>query len=78
MKIATTTGDFHLYCKSDEERIRELHRAGFRYIDLNMYRFTPDCAYMQQDWKKEVAKIKNTPLTSIRLPANASTGNLIK
>ena len=60
MKIATTTGDFHLYCKSDEERIRELHRAGFRYIDLSMYRFTPDCVYMQQDWKKEVEKIKAT------------------
>ncbi len=37
MKIATTTGDFGFYCKNDEERIRELHKAGFRYIDLSMY-----------------------------------------
>lgn len=58
MKIATTTGDFGFYCKTDEERIRELHRAGFKYIDLNMYSFTPDCAYMQENWREEVEKIK--------------------
>ena len=43
MKIATTTEDFYFWCKTDEERIRELHRTGFRYIDLSMYYFTPDC-----------------------------------
>ena len=58
MKIATTTGDFAFYCKTDEERIRELHRAGFKYIDLSMYSFTPDCAYMQENWREEVEKIK--------------------
>jgi hypothetical protein len=36
MKIATTTGDFSRFCQTDEEKIRELHRAGFRYIDLDM------------------------------------------
>ncbi len=58
MKIATTTGDFRFYCKTDEERIYELHRAGFKYIDLDMYSFTPDCAYMQDNWREEVQKIK--------------------
>ena len=58
MRIATTTGDFSFFCKTDEERIRELHRAGFRYIDLNMYSFTPDCAYMSENWREEVYKIK--------------------
>ena len=58
MKIATTTGDFGFYCKTDEERIRELHRAGFRYIDLSMYSFTPDCVYMNDGWREEVEKIK--------------------
>lgn len=58
MKIATTTGDFTDYCKTDEERIRELHRAGFKYIDLSMYAFTPDCVYMQGNWREEVQKIK--------------------
>ena len=58
MKIATTTGDFGFYCQTDEDRIRELHRAGFRYIDLSMYNFTPDCAYMQGDWQEVVRKLK--------------------
>lgn len=59
MKIASTTCDFDAYCKTYEEKIRELHRAGFRYIDLSMYTFTPNCALMQDDWKKEVEHIKN-------------------
>lgn len=54
----TTTLDFGFYCKSDEERIIELHRAGFRYIDLDMYSLTPDCVYMQENWRDEVEKIK--------------------
>ena len=59
MKIATTTLDFGSFCNTDVERIRELHRAGFRYIDLSMYEFTPDSVYMQDNWKDEVCKIKN-------------------
>ena len=60
MKIATTTGDFHFYCNNDSDRIRELHRAGFRYIDLSMYSFTPNSAYMQDNWRDEVQKIKES------------------
>ena len=59
MKIATTTGDFDFYCSTDEARIRELHRAGFRYIDLNMYCFTPDCEYMQDGWQAAVLHVKH-------------------
>ncbi len=59
MKIATTTGDFLTFCNTDEERIRELHRAGFRYIDLDMYRFTPECEYMQENWKDAALRLKN-------------------
>ena len=57
MKIATTTGDFATLCQTDEERIRELHRAGFRYIDFNMYTFTPDSPYMGENWREEVQKL---------------------
>ena len=59
MKIATTTEDFGFYCSSDEERIRELHRAGFRYIDLSMYAFTPDCIYMREGWQSYVRSLKS-------------------
>ena len=58
MKIATTTGDFSRYCKCDADKIRELHRAGFRYIDLSMYSFRPDCAYMGENWRVEAEKLK--------------------
>ena len=59
MKIATTTGDFAFYCDNDEQRIRELHRAGFRYIDLNLYTLNLDCAYMSDNWRDSVAHIKS-------------------
>ncbi len=59
MKIATTTADFGFYCNTDAQRIHELHRAGFRYIDLNMYGFKPDCAYMQENWRDAVQEIKD-------------------
>ena len=58
MKIASTTGDFAFYCKTDEERIRELHRAGFRNIDLNLYTLKPDSVYLNDGWETEVLKIK--------------------
>lgn len=59
MKIATTTRDFSPYCKNDIEIIHELHRAGFRYIDLSMYSFTPGSVYMSEDWKAFVGELKD-------------------
>lgn len=58
MKIATTTGDFARYCKTDAERVRELHRAGFRYIDLNMYTLKRSSAYLSDGWREEVLRLK--------------------
>ena len=58
MKISTTTGDFSLFLDRDEDRIRELHRAGFRYIDLSMYTLSPDSPLMRDNWKCEVEKLK--------------------
>ena len=58
MKIATTTGDFGFYLDNDEARIRELHRAGFRYIDLSMYSMTPDSVYMRDGWRDEVKRLR--------------------
>ena len=58
MKIATTTGDFSAFLLDDAKIIRELHRAGFRYIDLSMYSFKPDCVYMSENWKEATSEIK--------------------
>jgi len=60
MKIATTTSDFGRYCSTDTDRIRELHRTGFRYIDLSMYSLSPASPLMSDDWKNEVKRLKNT------------------
>lgn len=35
MKLATTTGDFARYTKSQEESVRYIHQAGFKYVDYN-------------------------------------------
>lgn len=77
MKIATTTGDFARYCETDAERIRELHRAGFRYIDLNMYTFTSRSPYMCDGWRDEVQKIKElaTELGMTFVQAHSQGGN---
>lgn len=59
MKIATTTGDFRQYCANDIERIHQLHKAGFRYIDLDMYSFTPDSVYMSNNWQDAVLALQS-------------------
>ena len=58
MKIATTTEDFAPYFESDIERIKALHRAGFRYMDLNMGAWKPTSVYMQADWQNYVMRLK--------------------
>lgn len=58
MRIATTTADFAAYCPKDTDRIRQLHRAGFRYIDLSLYDMKPDSPYMQENWQTQVLELK--------------------
>ena len=60
MKIATTSSDFGRYCTNDSDRIRELHRAGFRYIDLSMYSLSPASPLMQDNWMEEVKRLQET------------------
>ena len=59
MKLATTTGDFgHVY-SDNADRIRALHRAGFRHIDLSLYGDnTADSPFMQENWRDEVDRIR--------------------
>ena len=37
MKLSTTISDFSKYCSTIEEKIDQLHKAGFRYIDMSLY-----------------------------------------
>ena len=38
MKLATTTSEFSRLCPTYQERLTHLREAGFRYVDLSMYR----------------------------------------
>ena len=58
MKLATTTGDFTRYFPDTESRIRALYRAGFRHIDLSLYRDAdPASVFMKEGWEREVSRL---------------------
>jgi len=57
MKLATTTCDFGIY-PSHEERIRHLHDAGFRYIDLSLYTEADMIPFMKSDWQETALRLK--------------------
>jgi len=59
MKLATSTGDFGRICKTEEEKIFELHHAGFRYIDMSFYTANkPDSFLMRDDWHDYMKKLR--------------------
>lgn len=60
MKIATTTGDLREYCTTDEERVKVLYDAGFRYIDLSFYVADAPgtCNYWGDDWEKHANALR--------------------
>ncbi len=58
MKLATTTCDFTIY-PSHEERIRHLHDAGFRYVDLSLYEPSDMREFFEPDWADTAKKLKD-------------------
>ena len=59
MKLATTTGDFDLFCDDYLECVKHVCEAGFRYIDLSMYEVHNDDALLiRDDWRDYVRKLK--------------------
>ena len=59
MKLCTTTKDFAHYFENDEDRIRELARAGFKYIDYSMIS-DEVVPYMNSDWRDRAKRLKAT------------------
>ena len=58
MKLATTTEDFNRFCGTYTERIEQVHKAGFKYIDLSLYSvFENDELLISDDWRKNAEKI---------------------
>jgi len=59
MKLATTTSDFRMYYDSYEECLQQVCEAGFRYIDLSLYKPTPDDALLvREDWRECVKRLQ--------------------
>ncbi len=58
LNIATTTGDVKSISKNNEEEIRNLYEAGFRYIDFSMYTLDANSPLMQDDWKETALALK--------------------
>ena len=59
MKLATTTGDFGRFYSDNESKIRALYRAGFRHLDLSLYRDAdPKSVFMQDGWEREVDRLR--------------------
>ena len=58
MKLATTTGDFERFCGDYLERVKLVHKAGFKYIDLSLYTLTEnDPLLICDDWQSTAQKL---------------------
>lgn len=61
MKLATTTSDFSAYTNNQEERIKYIHNAGFRYIDYGFGTdFTYNTGIFSADRKGYIEGLKRT------------------
>ncbi len=59
MKLATSTGDFDKFDICLEEKIQLLYEAGFRHIDLSLYKEnTLESRFMQSDWREYTYSLK--------------------
>lgn len=56
MKLATTTGDFTVY-KKQEDRIKHLYDAGFRYIDMDFSADNMD-EFMSGNWQDRAKELR--------------------
>lgn len=60
MKIATSTCDFSSYFFTYEEQIREIAKAGFKYVDLCLYEVNVvNKTFSDEVWLDEVQKLKD-------------------
>lgn len=60
MRIATTTADFSPYVQTQEEAIRYLNQAGFKYLDYNACMdYNYGNGIYSADWKQHIQRVKN-------------------
>ena len=60
MKLATTTSDFERFCGSYIDCIKNVHQAGFRFVDLSLYTVKEnDSLLLLENWKTTASELKN-------------------
>lgn len=80
MKLSTTTGDFDRFLKTYQEKINCVCEAGFKYIDLSMYKIEEeDELLMSDEWFDNAKRIlENTQRKGAEfVQAHAPGGNPI-
>ncbi len=60
MKLATTTSDFERFCGSYIDCVKNVHQAGFRFVDLSLYTVKEnDSLLLLENWKNTASELKN-------------------
>ena len=60
MKLATTTSEFSRLCGTYNERLTHLHEAGFRYVDLSMYRIGESAELLTaSNWQNNLKSLQD-------------------
>ena len=59
MRISTMTSDYDRFCDTLEEKIDHIHRAGFRYIDINLYDIKKDDPLLlSANWQDNAKRLR--------------------
>jgi len=59
MKLATTTADYRAFAASQEEAIRHISSAGFRYLDYDFCTdYNDQNGIYANDWREHMARVK--------------------
>ena len=59
MRISTMTSDYDRFCNTLEEKIDHIHKAGFRYIDINLCDARKDDPLLiSSDWKDNAKRLR--------------------
>ena len=59
MKLATTTGDLHAYTLSQQEAVKNICKAGFKYLDYNFHGdYTKNSGIFGSDPKAHIEDVK--------------------
>ena len=66
MKLATTTGDFGAYTSSQNEAMKYINQAGFKYLDYNFgVDYNRRDGVYSDDFKGHIESIKKTAKAAV-------------